>query len=134
VRAVLLADGGCEGDLMTDRYSSNVEAAAHHALRRRPNTMIALPESLDAGIRAYVETLAAEGVETFESCEGGEGHSMPEPTVKFYGEQGAGFHALAVALEHGLPVLDLRRSWMIIAGEPTGPYWELTFRQKCLQR
>jgi hypothetical protein len=89
---------------------------------------------LDPGIKAYVETLAAENVETFESCEGGEGHSMPEPTVRFHGEQGAGFRALAVALEHGLPVADLRRYWSIIDGEPTGPYWELTFRPGRAQR
>ncbi len=59
---------------------------------------------------------------------------MPEPTVvRFHGERGEGFRALAVALEHGLPVLDLRRSWAIIDGAPTGPYWELTFRQRPLQ-
>ncbi len=28
-----------------------------------------------------VEVLRAAGVETFESCEGGAGHSYPEPTV-----------------------------------------------------
>ena len=88
---------------------------------------------LDPGIKHYVETLAAAGIETFESCEGGEGHSMPEPTVRFHGQRGEGFRALAVALEHGLPVLDLRRYWAIIEGEPTGPYWELTFRQRRLQ-
>jgi hypothetical protein len=89
--------------------------------------------TLDAGIRAYVETLRAAGVETFESCEGGEGHAMPEPTVRFHGAKPDGFRALAVALENGLPVADLRRSWPVIDGEPTGPYWELTFRQRALQ-
>jgi hypothetical protein len=89
--------------------------------------------ALDLGIKYYVETLRASGVETFESCEGGEGHSMPEPTVRFHGQRGEGFRALAIALEHALPVLDLRRYWAIIDGEPTGPYWELTFRQRRLQ-
>jgi len=88
---------------------------------------------IDAGIRPYVETLRAAGVETFESCEGGEGHSMPEPTVRFHGARPDGFRALAVALQHGLPVADLRRYWPVIDGEPTGPYWELTFRQRRLQ-
>lgn len=94
----------------------------------------ALEESpLDPGIRDYVEILMAGGIETFESCQGGEGHCMPEPTVKFHGGRGEGFRALAVALAHDLPVLDLRRYWSIIDGEPTGPYWELTFRQRRLQ-
>ncbi len=85
---------------------------------------------IDTGIRPYVETLRAAGVETFESCEGGEGHSMPEPTVRFHGERPEGFRALAVALQLGLPVADLRRYWPVIDGEPTGPYWELTFSRK----
>ena len=89
--------------------------------------------AMDPGIAPYVDVLDAAGIETFESCEGGEGHSMPEPTVRFHGQRGEGFRALAVALEHGLPVLDLRRYWAIIEGEPTGPYWELTFRQRRLQ-
>jgi hypothetical protein len=88
---------------------------------------------LDTGIRPYVEVLASAGVETFESCQGGVGHSMPEPTVRFHGAKPDGFRALAIALENGLPVADLRRYWSIIDGEPTGPYWELTFRQRRLQ-
>jgi len=88
---------------------------------------------LDPGIKDYVETLAAAGVETFESCEGGEGHSMPEPTVRFHGQRDEGFRALAIALQRGFPVADLRRYWPIIDGEPTGPYWELTFAQRRLQ-
>lgn len=88
---------------------------------------------LDPGVRRYVVVLADAGVETFESCEGGEGHSMPEPTVRFHGAKPDGFRALAVALENGLPVADLRRYWPVIDGEPTGPYWELTFAQRRLQ-
>jgi hypothetical protein len=85
-------------------------------------------ENLDPGIRRAVEVLRAAGVETFESCEGGKGHIYPEPSVRFYGNRAAGFRALAVALDNGLPVLYLRRFWPILEGEPNGPYWELTFR------
>jgi hypothetical protein len=88
-----------------------------------------LPPDLDAGIKRYVEILFAGGVETFESCEGGEGHSYPEPTVRFHGPRAAGFHALSVAQHHALPVDELRRVWPINDGEPTGPWWELTFSQ-----
>jgi hypothetical protein len=51
-------------------------------------------DSLDPGVRRYVDVLDAAGVETYESCEGGEGHSYAEPAVRFYGERGQGFRAL----------------------------------------
>jgi hypothetical protein len=84
--------------------------------------------ALDPGIRRMVTVLHAEGVETFESCEGGEGHGFAESTVRFYGEPGEGFRALAVAVQRGLPVRELRRYWQVNrAGEPEGPHWEITF-------
>lgn len=82
---------------------------------------------LDPGISAAVLVLQAAGVETFESCQGGEGHSYAEPGVRFHGEPAEGFRALAVAMQHGLPVRALRRVWRMENGEPTGPWWELTF-------
>lgn len=82
---------------------------------------------LDPGIRRAVEVLRAAGIETFESCEGGEGHAYAEPTVRFHGHRDQGFKALAAAMEWGLPVRDLRRTWPVYDGEPTGPWWELTF-------
>lgn len=83
---------------------------------------------LDDGIAQYVAVLRAGGVETFDSCQGGPGHALPEPTVIFHGDRAAGWHALAVAQECDLPVLELRRAWPLIDNEPTGPYWQLTFR------
>ena len=85
---------------------------------------------LDPGIKPYVEVLNDAGVETFESCQGGNGHAYTEPTIRFHGERAQGFRALAVVLEHGLPVAALRRIWPIVDGEPTGPSWELTFASK----
>jgi len=82
---------------------------------------------LDDGIKKYVEVLNAAGIETYESCQGGNGHSYPEPTVRFHGDQIEGFRVLAVARQHDFPVSALRRFWDIIEGEPTGPYWEITF-------
>lgn len=84
---------------------------------------------LDPGIAPYVDILDSKGIETFESCEGGDGHAFPVPTVRFYGEPGEGFRALAVAVQRELPVCQLRRYWQINRrGEPEGPYWEMTFR------
>ncbi len=86
------------------------------------------PETpLDSGIANSVQILAESGVETFESCQGGDGHAFPEPTVRFHGHRSEGFRALSVALERGLSVHTLRRIWTIDDGEPTGPYWELVF-------
>lgn len=82
---------------------------------------------LDPGIRAYVEALDGAGIETFESCEGGDGHSYPEPTIRFHGGPGEGFRAMAVAQEKRLPVKAVRRTWTVNDGEPTGPYWEMVF-------
>jgi hypothetical protein len=82
---------------------------------------------LDEGIRDIVLTLLANGVETFESCEGGDGHSFPEPTVRFEGTSSEGLRALSIALENGLPVSELRRSWGVIDGVIHGPWWVMTF-------
>lgn len=87
-------------------------------------------EGLDEGIRHYVLTLMSEGVETFESCEGGEGHCMPEPTVRFHGEQHEGYRAFSVALMYGLPVFSLRRYYSVTDNQLEGPWWEMTFRTK----
>jgi hypothetical protein len=82
---------------------------------------------LDRGIRDAVVALRAASIETFESCEGGLGHSYPEPTVRFRGDRSEGFKALAAAMQNGLAVAELRRVWPVNDGEPTGPWWELTF-------
>jgi hypothetical protein len=81
---------------------------------------------LDPGIECAVHTLIAAGVETFESCEGGAGHTFMEPTIKFEGDSSEGFRALAVALSYALPVYRLRRVWGVIDQMPHGPWWELT--------
>jgi hypothetical protein len=89
------------------------------------------PGKLDRGIEKAVRTLQSNGIETFESCEGGPGHAYPEPTVRFHGSMAAGWHALGVCLDNGLPVMSLRRVWDILdLNLPTGPYWEITFRDR----
>lgn len=82
---------------------------------------------LDEGIRSIVVTLIENGVETFESCEGGRGHSFPWPTVRFEGSTSEGLRALAVAIANGLPVDNLRRVWGVVDGAVHGPWWEMTF-------
>jgi hypothetical protein len=84
-----------------------------------------LYNALGEGVRDVVKILMDANVETFESCQGGEGHAYPEPTVRFHGERSEGFRALAVVMQAGIRVLHLRRLWRIDDGEPTGPWWEI---------
>jgi hypothetical protein len=76
---------------------------------------------VDSGIRREVQVLRDNGIDTTESCQGGNGHSFSEPTVRFNRTRDEGFKALAIALAHGLRVYALRRSWRILDGEPVGP-------------
>src|ERR1035437_5717076 len=115
-----------------DRLAVSEETQAILAQREEEEAfMRQLEPELDPGIRAAVRVLRRGGVETFESCEGGPGHSYPGPAVRFHGPAYEGFRALSVALlgkdEIGLRLYALRRVWTIEDGEPTGPKWELAF-------
>jgi hypothetical protein len=95
-----------------------------------PPLMMTYEPPLDPGIRCYVEALNESGVETYESCQGGEGHTYPEPAVRFHGDRWEGFLALSVALRQGFPVAELRRIWWVEDGDPVSPAWEMTFSRK----
>jgi hypothetical protein len=84
-------------------------------------------KKLDKGIAREVKILFENGIEMTESCEGGQGHPFPEPTIRFAGGHAEGFRALGVALQNGLKVTELRRVWTVQDGEPFGPQWEMTF-------
>lgn len=81
----------------------------------------------DPGIRHALRTLMAAGVETIESCQGGNGHAYAEATIKFAGNPWEGARVFAIAMEADLPVCDIRRVWNVIDGEMVGPDWEITF-------
>lgn len=87
-----------------------------------------LDMALDPGIRRHVLILRSRGIETFESCQGGSGHSFPEPTVRFYGNAFEGYRAFTEAMNHGLPVLQLRCAYDVNEMRLEGPWWEMTFR------
>lgn len=85
---------------------------------------------LDPGIERAVHLLREAGIETFESCEGGNGHAYPEPTIRFHGDRSEGYRAVAKAIQSELPVDSLRRIWPVEDGELTGPWWELTLARR----
>jgi hypothetical protein len=82
---------------------------------------------LDRWISYAVKVLRDAGIETYESCEGGNHHAFPEATVRFHGGRVEGFRAVTVAVNHGLPLHHLRRFWRLVDGELEGPGWEMTF-------
>jgi hypothetical protein len=86
-----------------------------------------LKHKFDEGIKHEVEILQAAGIETFESCQGGKGHTFPEATVTFHGGPTEGLKALHIALSNRLNAYNLRRVCGMSDGELTGPWWELTF-------
>jgi len=93
-----------------------------------PDTLGETP--LDKGIRRYVLALREEGIETFESCEGGSGHSFAEPTVRFHGNAFEGYRAFTAAMNRGLPVCSVRQAYDVIDRRLVGPWWEMTFATK----
>lgn len=87
-----------------------------------------LDSPLEPLIAPYVKTLQDNGVETFESCQGGEEHSYVNPTIAFHGDASAGWKALSVALTHNLPVSKLQREWSIYQDQaPDGSIWKMVF-------
>jgi hypothetical protein len=118
-------DGGSVGDRCADCPTRTPFRPDPESIRQAKDLYFEPP--LDDGIREIVVTLIANGVETFESCEGGRGHSFPWPTVRFEGSNAEGLRALAVAMANGLPVDNLRRAWGVIDGSLHGPWWEITF-------
>ena len=85
----------------------------------------------DEGIEYVVRLLMTNDIKTFESCEGGEGHAYPEPTVCFEEDRpGDEFRALALCMELDLPVSELRRVYRVNVMRPQElekPHWQLVF-------
>jgi hypothetical protein len=85
---------------------------------------------IDLGIVRAVKLLRDAGFTTIESCEGGEGHAYPEPTVKFDASPAAGWKAIGELMTYGLPIRQFGEMWSFTYGRPTGPRWYVTFWRK----
>jgi hypothetical protein len=101
-----------------------------YSKKNQDNIRIHDYSQMDPGIRDAVKILIENGIETMQSCQGGQGHAYPEPTIDFSGGYEAGFRAFAIATMFGLKVTELRRVWSVQDGEPVGPHWAMTFHAK----
>jgi len=81
--------------------------------------------NLDDGIALAVRVLMENGVETFESCQGGSGHCFQYPTIRFFGDKTEGYKAFDVLAKKGFRVISLQRAWPIENNEIGAPYWQL---------
>ena len=88
---------------------------------------------VDDGIRRAVVILNKHGFKTFESCEGGEGHCFPDPTVCFYGSEFDLMRSYDICSLYHLNVFECRRVFgkspvyrdnELINAEPIGEAWD----------
>lgn len=84
-------------------------------------------EGLDPDIERECLTLWDNGIETVQSCQGGQDHAYHEPTVDFLGGPAEGFRAYAIAVDAGLKVSEIRRVWKVLDGEIRECLWSMTF-------
>ena len=83
---------------------------------------------LDAGISRAVIIANGAGFTTYESCEGGEGHAFPEPTVRGFGSYQEAMRAVLAMLDLALPVWELRQVWHVRDFRPPRPVLGHCFR------
>lgn len=94
-------------------------------------------KTLDPGIRFAVRVLHARGIETGQSCEGGNGHSYVRPTIELQAGCGSdvqGFAALAALETFGLEVSEISLVWPIDRGMPYEKNWRIELRRAWPER
>lgn len=91
---------------------------------------------LDPGIRFAVRVLHARGIETGQSCEGGDGHAYDHPTIDLQdgSRRPAGFAALAALEDYGLGVHSISLHYRVDRGLPDECFWRVTLRQPWPER
>jgi hypothetical protein len=81
-------------------------------------------EPMDPGIICAVRIFQEHGIETCQSCQGGEGHSYEWPTVDIYR---APWKALDIANDFALPVTRISEQFGIADGRPVEHFWRIEF-------
>jgi hypothetical protein len=90
-----------------------------------------VPMALDSGISYPVRLLRDHGLDTCQSCEGGDGHAYHEPTIELYAgsDDSEGFRALAVLQTHGIDVARIAIVWECKNGLPYQRVWSIELRR-----
>lgn len=70
---------------------------------------IGYPEGVDPLILPAVKLLNEHGFQTFESCQGGEGHCYDVPTVRFFGTEHELIRAFEICQAYSLNVFNAKR-------------------------
>lgn len=86
---------------------------------------------LDPGIRFAVRVLHAAGFETCQSCEGGDGHAYPAPTIEMPGRaiDATGLAALATLADYALAVAEVSIVWNVATWLPYEKLWRIVFEE-----
>lgn len=82
-------------------------------------------EGLDRGIVYAVRVLHAAGIDTSQSCQGGDGHAYEGPTVDV---PERAFAAMETLESHGMPVREVSHRWLIVDGVPAQVVWSVELR------
>lgn len=81
-------------------------------------------EPMDFGIVRCVRLFQEAGIETCQSCVGGEGHSYRYPTVDLFSRP---WTVLDVARDHDLPVMEISQRFGIRDFAPVEHFWRVEF-------
>lgn len=84
-------------------------------------------QALDPGIRFAVRILHAAGIEICQSCESGDGHCYPEPTIDLPrgASDNSGFAALHALAQYGLNVTSIAIVWNVADNIPFETIWRV---------
>jgi hypothetical protein len=83
---------------------------------------------IDPDIAPALHALADYEIDTFSSCQGGDGHAHLMPVILFHGDENAGLYAVWLLEAAGFRVWELSRRWSLDHGMPRQPYWEVVMR------
>ena len=83
---------------------------------------------IDPEIAAALHALADYGIDTFASCQGGEGHASFMPEILFHGDESAGLYAVWLLEAAGFRVWELSRHWDLDHALPRRPWWRVAMR------
>ena len=91
---------------------------------------------VDEGIKKIVEILNKHGFDTWESCQGGQGHCFELPTVRFWGSEFDLIRAHRICENYSLNINQVSRIYRTVGistGDtdfcPKGTVWDVPFNE-----